>query len=262
MPMFNLAHRMFLRVAQLRQTGPVAFLTIVLAGCAAPQPAAKPPPPLLPGPQAPKKPVAAPKGATTTDNIVEIAQFYASQPWIVDDEGRYVGLRVRAYFVSGETGKGAFVPGTITASLFALTTRPDGTYSREKVYDWTFDAQQAYPFEIPKPSPMGYSYGLILRWPPELNLMGREIQVVLSYQRQNGQLVVARGIQHTVPYPGAALPGAIEVTTTTRPVLPPGMLPPPAAEPPAAPPAPAAKKPPGAPAPPPAPVTQPIRGPR
>ncbi len=144
------------------------------------------------------------------DDIVAIRQFYATEPWIRDEEGRVSGLFVRVYFVAAvgneAVGKGVFVPGTIKAALYTLTVRPDGSYDRQPVYEWSFDEQQAAGFRLRTPSVMGYSYGLILRWPPEVNVMGREIQVVLSYEKQDGKVVTARGTRFRVPLPAGTRP--------------------------------------------------------
>ncbi len=249
--------------ARVLKLAPATLLTYALVGCTAPGPQKTDTPLLgastisqgLPRSAPKKKTAAAPaKGPATSDNVVEIVQFYSSQPWILDDEGRYIGLRDRVYFVSADSGKGVFVPGEIVATLYTLNHRPDGTYTREKAHEWRFTPDQSYLFQVTTPSPMGYSYGLILRWPPELKLMGREIQIVLSYQRQNGQVLTAAGIKHDVPMPGSAPPGAIEVTTTTRPAGVPVPAAPPAGTPP-----PAVSTPPGGAANPP-PTTQPARG--
>jgi hypothetical protein len=141
------------------------------------------------------------------DDIVAIRQFYSTEPWMRDAEGRYTGVFVRVYLLSAQTEKGAFVPGTVKAAMYALTPRSDGTYGRELVHEWSFNQQQAAGYRLRKPSVMGDSYGFWLRWPAELELMGREVQVMLSYQKKDGEVIARRGSRFRVPVPtGQAYP--------------------------------------------------------
>jgi hypothetical protein len=154
-------------------------------------------------------------------DIVAIRQFYAIDPWIFDDEGRVTGLMARVYFVAprakdGEP-KGFFVPGTIDVTMHVLNPRPDGTYERVSVYNWSFSPRQAEGFRITKASAMGDSYGLVLRWPPELNVMGREMQITFNYARDNGEVVTQRGRHFRVPLPvamGLGTPGDLPAMTS------------------------------------------------
>jgi hypothetical protein len=148
--------------------------------------------------------VGAPAG-TVRDNVVMIRQFYAADPWIRDEEGRVTGVLARVYFAAAarddEVPKGIFVPGTIKAELYILTLRPDGSNERVLIHEWKFDEQQAQGYRVRRVSRMGCSYGLILRWPPEVNVMGREIQMQFSYQTQAAKVVTQRGSRFRVPLP-------------------------------------------------------------
>jgi hypothetical protein len=147
-------------------------------------------------------------GSTARDNVVMIRQFYAADPWIRDEEGRVTGVLARVYFAAAarddEVPKGIFVPGTIKAELYALTPRPDGVYERVLAHEWTFDEQQAQGYRVRRVSRMGCSYGLILRWPAEVNLVGREIQMQFSYQTQDAKVITQRGSRFRVPLPARA----------------------------------------------------------
>jgi len=173
-------------------------------------------------------------GAATADlrdDIVAIRQYYAAEPWIRDEEGRVTGIAARVYFVAPKTPlgdfKGVFVRGPIKASLYVLSYRPDGTYERKLAYEWTFTAQQAASFRIPQPSVMGYSYGLYLRWPPELDVMGREIQLMFSYRLPSGEEIARRGSRFRVPLPlgwsaPASRPASAPNAGASQPDRPPG----------------------------------------
>jgi hypothetical protein len=169
-------------------------------------------------------------GGAGHDNVVMIRQFYAADPWIRDEEGRVNGVLARVYFAAAakddDVPKGIFVPGTIKAELYVLNLRPDGSNERVLAHEWAFDEQQAQGYRVRKVSRMGYSYGLILRWPPEVNVLGREIQMEFSYKTQDGKVVTQRGSRFRVPLPaGAPEPGATgsaRKEPTTRPSAKPG----------------------------------------
>jgi hypothetical protein len=150
-------------------------------------------------------------GPQARDDIVAIQQYPPTDPWLRDEEGRVNGMRTRVYFLpaAGEqqVPKGIFVPGTIHAALYVLFPRPDGSYERQLAHEWDFNERGAEGFRIRRPSVMGQSYGLILRWPMELDLAGREIQITLSYQRSDGEAIARRGTRFRVPLPvGASVP--------------------------------------------------------
>ncbi len=180
-----------------------------------------------------------PEPPAERDDIVAIRQYYSTQPWTWDPEGRVSGILARVYFLpTGDAKgnlKGTFVPGTIRAQLHALSLRPDGTYARELLHEWVLPPDEARPFRTVKPSILGESYAFVLRWPSELKVAGREIQVTFSYQRQDGRVVSQPSTRFRVPLPGATQP-----PPATRPVAKPGRSPPPTAPaaPPPAPPAP------------------------
>ncbi len=149
----------------------------------------------------------APGAGTMRDDIVAIRQFYSAQPWTRDDEtGRVNGIMARVYFTAAtrpgeEIPKGVFVPGTIRARMYVLGVRPDGSYDRQLAHEWAFTAQQAAAFRVRHASSMGDSYGLVLRWPREVDVAGREIQVEFSYERQDGEVIARRGSRFQVPLP-------------------------------------------------------------
>lgn len=133
------------------------------------------------------------------DDIVAIRQFPATDPWLRDEFGRICGLNARVYFVSAETGKGAFVPRTIHVDLHSLGILPDGTYDRELIYQWEFSEPLIRDLRMWRESVMGQSYGLVMRWPAELDLANREIQLTYRYTRRDGREVIKRSSRFRVP---------------------------------------------------------------
>ncbi len=175
-----------LRRIQVAAGCATGFVALSLAGgCQAPGPAAT--------------------GHELRDDIVAIQQYPPTNPWLRDEEGRVVGLLTRVYFLPSagqqETPKGVFVPGVIKAALYAMLPRDDGSFERVLVTEWSFDQNEAQGLRINRPSVMGESYGLVLRWPNSAGIAGREIQVVLSYQRLDGESIARRGTRFRVPLP-------------------------------------------------------------
>lgn len=139
-------------------------------------------------------------GGTVRDDIVAIHQFLPNPPWVRDDDGRASGLRPRVYFISAETGRGVFVPGPFAVDLVERVPTSDG-YERILRHTWSFSHREALGFRITKSSAMGESYGLVLRWPDELELGGTEIQLLYRYQRGDGRVIERGGSRVRVPLP-------------------------------------------------------------
>jgi hypothetical protein len=158
------------------------------------------------------------------DDIVAIRQYYSTQPWTWDPEGRANGILARVYFLptADPQGnlKGVFVSGPIRAELHTLNQRPDGSYARDLLHEWVMPPDEASVFRTVKPSILGDSYAFVLRWPTELKVAGREIQITFCYQRQDGRVVSQPSARFRVP-----MPGAVQPPPATRPVARPGRVP-------------------------------------
>jgi hypothetical protein len=122
------------------------------------------------------------------DDIFEIASLLPSNPWL-RQSGKVVGLRVPAYFVSGTTRKGAFVPGTIFAWVYGFEAGPDGKPVRVPLHVWEYDRTAAINWRVTKKVAMGNPYMFLLRWPDELDLNGRYIELELGYERARDKSV-------------------------------------------------------------------------
>ncbi len=135
------------------------------------------------------------------NDIVAINQYTPTVPWVFDEEGRVVGMRARVYMVSASTSRGEFVPGTIEVELRRLLPRRDGTFQRELLHTWTFPEPRARDYRIVSKSVMGNSYGLVLRWPEDLELIGEEVQLTYRYTRADGGVVTRHGSRFRVTGP-------------------------------------------------------------
>ena len=143
----------------------------------------------------------------TGDDIVNIVQFWPQPPWLQQGD-RIVGFKVTTYFVSGQTEKGAFVPGTIFAWVYELV--PDGAGGRERklAYVWELDEAEALGFRVNKRSVMGYHYGFVLRWPEDITLEGKLIEIQFGYERLDKGVVLGSSQRFRVPMPAGYQPSS------------------------------------------------------
>ncbi len=132
----------------------------------------------------------------TTDNITLVFAPWKEPIWITDD-GRIVGFKVRAYFVTPETDKGAFVSGDIVAKTFVRTGAD--SKSRQLVHEFRLSESEARRFRINKRAIPGYSYGLVVRWPDDLDLSGGNIDIAIEYHALSGNVVRVPAKSFTVP---------------------------------------------------------------
>lgn len=167
----------------------VALMTI--AACKSPPKTAQPKPP----------PPIDVERVVLRDDIVVIRQFWSHLPWIVGENDRIAGFFATTYFVSGETEKGAFVPGRILAWLYELLRQTDGTSKRQVVHTWELDHDAAMGFRVRKLAVGGYYYGLVLSWPPDIDVSGKLIEIELGYERTDGRVIVAKPRRFRVPLP-------------------------------------------------------------
>mgnify|MGYP000210642630 CR=1 FL=1 len=148
--------------------------------------------------------------ALDDSDVVAVYTYYDSDPWLRDVDGHVVGFKVRAYIASGRTDKGIFVPGDIEVTASLLRPRRGGGFLREPVHEWRFSEAEARGFRVRKPSILGESYGLVLRWPPDLDLSGRRVEIQISYQRSDGVVIKGPPRALSVPLPAGyeVAPGA------------------------------------------------------
>lgn len=134
----------------------------------------------------------------SSDDIVEIVQFWSNVPWI-RDLGRTVGFQVPTYFVSAKSQAGTFVPGNVAVILQRVQTGPDGEAVREPLYRWDLDARAANDFRVVKKVAGGYAYSFVLTWPEEVRVDGKKIEIQFVYERGDGRLVKGTPREFNVP---------------------------------------------------------------
>lgn len=190
--------------------------TLLLSGCVEDTNKQNPYAKLVAREQPTPKPVAMidPTAVPVRDDISGIQQIWPIMPWLRDTStGKPVGFRCLVYFVSRQTEKGAFVSGPIVITLSEIISLPGGDAERRPLHTWELDQAAATGFRVRKLAVGGYYYGFILRWPDQLKLAGKRVEVQLSYKRGDGTLVSAA--PHSMQVVGAAAttpPGTVRAT--------------------------------------------------
>ncbi len=137
-----------------------------------------------------------------SDNIVQIVKFWPREPWVRfrrDIAPAVDGIRTASVFlVDGATRKGMFGDGTIIVDMYQIEADEEGYEVAEKVYTWSFDAEEAMPFRSRKRTVQGWGYQLRLHW-EDLDLAGQEIELRISFRRLDGQVVNSSGQRFRVP---------------------------------------------------------------
>ena len=141
-----------------------------------------------------------PTSIPTVDDIIKIVQFYPQDPWLFESE-RVIGFKTTAYFVSGQTEKGCFVPGTIFIWVYEVSSAKAGGRERKLAHVWEFDQAEALGFRVIKRSVMGYSYGFPLRWPADVPLEGKMVEIQIGYERNDKRVVLGAARRFRVPWP-------------------------------------------------------------
>lgn len=155
----------------------------------------------------PSTPTIDPTKVDLHDDIVQVVQFWPQSLWIKDNAtGRVIGFRATVYFQSSETERGAFVPGPIYALLSQVKSDSRGRVQRIPLHQWELDESQAMPFRVRKEAVMGYAYSFILKWPDEIDVTGRQVELVFGYQRQDGAIVRGQPIVRRVDLPPMGTP--------------------------------------------------------
>lgn len=174
----------------------------LLPGCEAPGPASQP------GSAGPPRsgrtglaPEIDPQRVPTRDDITQIVQFWGQLPWRKRDD-RIIGFQVPTYFVSGQTDRGAFVPGRILVWLYEVDLAGPAGANRTLRYMWELDQAEAMGFRVRREAIGGYYYGFILTWDDSLDLEGRTVDIQFGYERLDGRVIEGRPQRLRVPLSG------------------------------------------------------------
>jgi hypothetical protein len=88
--------------------------------------------------------------------------------------------------------------------MYEVFRQPDGTTEKQCVHVWEFDRAAAIGYRVRKLAVMGYYYGFALTWPPNVDVTGKEVEIVFGYERADGQIVTGTPRRAMVPGPRPA----------------------------------------------------------
>lgn len=136
----------------------------------------------------------------TEPNVTAVVAFYksASPFWWNADKTRVAGIFVSAVYLVGPKGLGVFGDGTIRPRMSVVETGKDGKQHIRLVKEWSFSVEQAVPFRAKEKKPLGWGYGIPLPL-GDLDVSGREIQMVVCFERNDGRLVPSSKQTFLVP---------------------------------------------------------------
>jgi hypothetical protein len=182
--------------------GAALALTALAAGCHTPPPSNPPPPSVFRSGSSAERPQATidPTQVETRDDIFQIIRFWVEPIWLQRHD-RIVGFKVTVYFLSAETGLGAFVSGDIYVWVYELVPTRDGRWERKLTHMWRFDEAEALGYRVRIRSIQGYHYGFPLVWPADLALEGRRIEIELGYERADKRVILSEPKEFRVPVP-------------------------------------------------------------
>jgi len=137
------------------------------------------------------------------DSICNVVSFFPVNTWqSFDTEGdrNPEGFAFVLYLISCKTGKGAFSEGLVHVNLYRINRDPRGASQRELVQNWTMSHQELNPRQ---PARLGYGYQPTLFWGDNVDLLGKEVEIVVRYESPDGSIIQGQTVHRKVPGPKA-----------------------------------------------------------
>lgn len=98
------------------------------------------------------------------------------------------GLKFSVFLTASDSELGVFGDGIIRIEMFRIDRGSNDQPLRTPVRQWSFDAQEAYPYRRKKPTRYGWAYGFRLPW-GDVEVLGREILLIVSFERPDGTVI-------------------------------------------------------------------------
>jgi hypothetical protein len=133
--------------------------------------------------------------------IVRVVCIYRQDPFrSYDAEGdpNPEGFSFTLYLESHKTGKGVLADGTLRAKMYAIERDSQGESSRRPVQDWSVSLDKVPRSK--KPSVMGWAYVPQFVWGDNADILGKEVEVVVSYEAPDGRIVRGQTKRLLVPH--------------------------------------------------------------
>lgn len=152
---------------------------------------------------APVKATASETERMTADPTVTrvVAYYDPFNPWMWDESRSQVkGIVVnRLYLAGGTDGLGVFGDGTIRPRVFILDNDRTNPKPPRLLKEWSFNVEQALPFRRTTRSVQGQSYSLPLAFDPGTDLAGKEVRIIVTFERSDGMVVQSGKKDFRVP---------------------------------------------------------------
>lgn len=139
---------------------------------------------------------------SVSTDIVQVATLYSPEPWLnfdpvpTDVPG---GLRFTLYLAPTGSPKGVFGDGTIHVEMHRVDRTADGKAEIALVRKWSFTTDEARVYRARDKRRLGWGYGMRLDW-GDVDVLGREIMVIVSFERKDGRTVRGRPKYFQVPH--------------------------------------------------------------
>jgi len=136
------------------------------------------------------KPAAAEPPKSDPTEIVRVICHYSPWPWLsFDVEGNPdpEGFGVVVYLASSQTGKGVFTEGQLHVEMYRWQGAGKDR-ARERVCDWTQPLEKLP--RAKRETVQGWAYAPQFYW-GDADVLGRDIDVVISYLSPSGRVVRA-----------------------------------------------------------------------
>ncbi len=132
------------------------------------------------------------ENAKLSGNIGLVHPSFNIFPWLQFDpaDPRPQGFAVQSlYLIDNKTERGVFADGTIVVRMYRVDREPDGRETRPLVHTWRLNPAQAMPFRSHRRTVFGVGYMLLLQWPKNLDVLNREIMVIVEFERPDGKVI-------------------------------------------------------------------------
>lgn len=148
--------------------------------------------------------------ADTETNIIRVNKIVNSSPWLsFDPDGtrKVDGIRITVYLEAADRPKGVFGDGTITVQMFRLEKDKTGVEIAKLAQEWVLPPEKAYQWRATTESMLGQGYSLRLRWDKDANVNGKQVAVLVKYERPDGRQIASTRQVLKVPTAPAVVAG-------------------------------------------------------
>ena len=133
-------------------------------------------------------------------NVLGVSAHYNSfDPWLWNESReRPRGIKVSIYLLN-EDYKGTFGDGIIRPRLYVREFK-DGKSTWVLAKEWSFTPEETVPWRSRQRRVWGWGYGLLLVWEDLAKLAGREVRMIIEFERADGRRVSSG--KHDLRVPG------------------------------------------------------------